>query len=233
MKSLRYLFLFACLFLLSFTGNGQSLSDDLKAISGYLDSAKSVSLQVDIHVYSSRGGSEIYDASASVDRKGAASVTVLGDVEIYEDATWRVDVNHTEKFVAVIKKEAIQKAGKTAGVQFDVRELMKLLGDGSAKAPAIKLVSDAAGVRTYELTGIESLKEVRIVLDMNKKNIRSVTYEYASESDSKGQYIELSYTRFTVNETGKTLRASDYFTVSSKQYQLTARFKGYQLTALL
>ena len=233
MNNLRSLFLLGGLLLSTFTGLGQSLSDDLALISDHLDSARSVSLQVDINVYASRGGSEVYTANASIDKKGAASVTVLGDLEIYEDATWRVDVNHSEKYVAVIKKEAVQKAGKTAGVQFDVKELMKLLGNADTKAPTIRLESDATGIRTYVLTGIENLQEVRIVLDMNKKTIRSVTYEYLKESDSKGQYIELSYTRFTVNETTKTPRSADYFTVSSKQYQLTSRFKGYQLTTLL
>src|SRR3989338_5886275 len=122
---LRLLTLLLVVSLHSLVAYNQNLNDDLKKVVGHLDSAASVSLSVDVKLYTKKGGELMYSTKASIDRKGKSSVTVLGDVEIFNNDDFRVDIDHEEKMMMITpKKEIIKKTKKE--MQFDISDLAKL-----------------------------------------------------------------------------------------------------------
>jgi hypothetical protein len=222
----------SCLLMVCFLSLGvfsQNLNDDLKKIVQHLDSATSVSMSVDVKLYSKKGGDLVYTTKASLDRKGKASLTILGDVEVFDNEDYRVDIDHDEKMVMITpKKEILQKTKKE--MQFDVSDLAKWFEDGSSNKKTT-LVSNTSGIRVYSITGANDFEEVLITLDMNQKSIKHVHYAYSKESEYKGQFIELNYTKFKLNSVDKELKTSSYFTLKSGVYSLSTRLKSYQLSS--
>src|SRR3989344_231445 len=202
---LRLLTLLLVFSLHSLVAYNQNLNDDLKKVVGHLDSAASVSLSVDVKLYTKKGGELMYSTKASIDRKGKSSVTVLGDVEIFNNDDFRVDIDHEEKMMMITtKKEIIKKT---------------------------KLVSNTSGVRVYSITGVEGFEEVLVTLDMNQKSIKHIHYAYAKDSEYNGRFVELNYTKVKLNSVDKELNIASYFTLKSGVYTLGSRFTTYQMTS--
>ncbi|ASS47985.1 MAG: hypothetical protein A3D31_01160 [Candidatus Fluviicola riflensis] len=226
---LRLLTLLLVVSLHSLVAYNQNLNDDLKKVVGHLDSAASVSLSVDVKLYTKKGGELMYSTKASIDRKGKSSVTVLGDVEIFNNDDFRVDIDHEEKMMMITpKKEIIKKTKKE--MQFDISDLAKWFEDEGSSSKTT-LVSNTSGIRVYSITGVEGFEEVLVTLDMNQKSIKHIHYAYAKDSEYNGRFVELNYTKFKLNSVDKELNIASYFTLKSGVYTLGSRFTTYQMTS--
>lgn len=212
-------------------GYGQTLLGDLDRISNHLDSAKSVSLKVKIAVHEKKDAAAFYRTEASIVRKGLTSVTVLGDVEIFDNDQYRVDVDKEEKTVAIIRKSELKQQLKNAGMEFDMQSLSRLLQPekGKKQPYEARLITSDNNMHTYSVTNLQGIREMKVILDMQALSIKSVSYQYAEESAQKGQYIEIEYTGFLINREVTVNGPSDYFLVSDKKYRLSKRFAGYTL----
>jgi hypothetical protein len=210
----------------------QDLQQDLQQIGRSLDSAKSVVMIAQVNVFSRKGGSKVFQTEASLKRMGKESLTVLADQEFYDNTEYSVTIDHEEQAVSVIKKD--EKANKKAlkGMNIDVDALAELLREeeGVKTKPVVKLVSNSGGVKTYEITHIPSVKLVRITLNTTQKKLIEITYEYANESEYKGQYIVINYSRFERDtDISGSLKQSAFFTVSGGKIVLSNRLKTYRL----
>lgn len=210
---------------------GQDLDADLRKIVQHIDSADGLSIETSVKVYARKGGSVIYAANASVHRNAAASLTKLGDQEYYTGKQYDVTVDHEERSVLILKKETPKAKKKKETLEFDASALLELLGDGEKEPKrTVTLVSDQNGKKTYSVSGVPGMKEVRMTLDMHALAIRQVIYEFSEQSENKGQYVTIAYTTFgTDPEVGNLLKTSQYFSESDGRYVLSARLKNYKL----
>lgn len=208
------------------------LSKDLDRIVAHMDSLSSMSIEASVKVYGRKGGSIIYSTNAAVYRNAGGSLTKLGDQEYFIGKNYDVTVDHDEKAVLILKKEP-NKPGKAnkQSVDFDAAALKKLLEPGEKEsARKVKLVSNQNGKKTYSISGVPGMKEVRMVVNMTELSIESVTYEYAEESENKGQYVSVVYTRFKKDaDVSALLQSSNYFSESGGSYVLVPRLKHYKI----
>ena len=210
---------------------GQKLEDDLAKIVAKLDSASSFSMVVDVKLYTSKGGELMYSSNASLEQKGKASVTILGEAEIFNNESVRIDVDHDGKHVSIVSKKKISDKAKKE-MQIDVADILKWLkNEEESKAPTIKLVNAAAAQRTYSITGLDEFAEVRFILDMTNYSIKSIQYTYQKEGEQEGKYVELNYTKFKLNAVERSLSPDSYYTMNGGKCVLTQRFKGYHLSS--
>jgi hypothetical protein len=211
---------------------GQNLDDDLLKIVKHLDTAKTVSLNTDIIVYAKKGGNKVFTANASLKRAEDVSLTSLDDMEYFSNSGYFVTIDHEEKRVSIVKND--QKKQNELLDNFDVKSLRKLIAEESDVKPKIKLISNSNNLRTYSITSVPGVDDVRIVLNMNALAIVSVTYQYSDESEYKGQYIVVNYTTFECNkEVSNSLKQSNFFTISGEKVVLNNRLKEYTLYAEL
>ena len=207
---------------------GQNLDDDLLKIVKHLDTARTVSLDTDIIVYSKKGGNKAFTANASLKRSGEVSLTSLDDMEYFSDNSYFVTIDHEERRVSIVKND--QKKQTELLDNFDVKSLRKLIAEESDVKPKIKLISNTNNLRTYSITSVPGIDDVRIILNMNTLVIVSVTYQYSNESEYKGQYIVVNYTSFECNkEVSSSLKQSNFFTISGGKVVLNNRLKEYTL----
>lgn len=229
-RGIKLLLLLVCV---SRTVSAQDeLSKDLDRIVAHMDSLSSMSIEASVKVYGRKGGSVIYATNAAVYRNAAGSLTKLGDQEYFISKDYDVTVDHDEKAVLILKKSAAQPGkAKKQSVDFDAAALKKLL-EPSEKAPQRKvvLVSNQNGKKTYSVSNVPGMKEVRMVVNMTELSIESVTYEYSEESENKGQYVSVIYTRFKKGaDVSAILQPSNYFSESNGTYVLVPRLKNYKI----
>ncbi|GEM_PF-5457122 len=213
---------------------GQDLTKDLEQIVKNLDSTVSVSIKVNIDVYSRKGGSKTYSSFASMQHQKNSSLNVLAEQVNFENESYQVSVDNEEKSILIIKKtqKKEEKINKQKLAE-DIKKLQKSLFDDEDKVKdtkVVKIVSNSAGVRKYSITKIKDLKEIILVVDMNTNTIKSISYEYTNESEMKGQYILLDYTEFKTGlDLSSQLSTSKYFTESKGTYVLAPAYKTYKL----
>lgn len=223
---IAFCFLFSPIF-------GQDLEKDLTEIGKIMEAASSVSISVDVRMYSSKGGSSRYSGNAKMIRSGESIKSVLGEMEYINTPTFEVRVDHEEKEVLIFKKARVDSnstSPKHEEVEFDIEALKKLMeSEGDQIKPTVKLVSSSAGIKKYSITGVQGVKESVIELDMNTKKLVSVRYEYGSGSE-KGQYVVLNYTKFKYNsDVSSVFNLSKYFTENEGLFVLAPSFKGYNM----
>jgi hypothetical protein len=217
--------------LCSFVGYTQNLNDHLKEIVSKMDSSKSVSLEIDVKMYSKKGSSLVYSSNAAVYKSGVKTKNVLSEMEYVDLGKHTVRIDHEEKAVLIQEKQSISPE-QLASMrdQIDVKELQKLLKKQSSGSNSIvKLKSSTAGIRIYSITGVSEMKEVIIELDIDKSSIRKISYEYG-DSKEPGQYIVLDYTKFDFDhDLSSEFEMTKYFTIENNIYKLSPALAGYIL----
>lgn len=209
----------------------QSLDADLNAIVKRMEAAKSVSIEVKVEMYGKRGGSLLYSSNASIDKMGDFAINKMGEMEFHIQPTCDFKVDHEEKIILVHRKKQSQKPRKIEQLDLDVEQIRKMFKSGDeAVNTKPTLLSDKAGIRTYKISGSSSFKDFIIRLDMNKKCLLEVSYEY--DENNTGQYVVLHYTRFEYDRdlAGK-FDSKNYFTVENNKYVASATLKGYKIYA--
>jgi len=216
------------------TVSAQNLSDDLKAIGQSIDSAKSVVISSKIKVYARKGGEVMYATEASLKRSGEISHTIIDAMEYYDNASYLMSIDHEDKEVTVISKEKNKKKIPN-NAAFDLKSLEKLFEtDESSQKPVVKQLSSVNGIVTYSVSKITGLKELKIVLNTNDRTLVSLSYEYSENSEYKGQYIEVSYTKFELNtDVLGSLKQSNFFTISNSKVVLNSKYKSYTIQSEL
>lgn len=215
---------------LPFYGSTQSLDNDLLAIGKQLDSASSVSLKAEIEVFSQKGGSKTFETTASTKQYGTTTLTVLDDIEYYTDGKYTMTVDHEQKRVAVIASDKKAQQAQADLSKVDIKKLRKMINEESGVKPVIKLIGDQSGIKTYSITNIPGVDEIKMVLNMTKKSIVSIDYKYAQNSDYKGQYITIRYVVFDLNaDIANTLSRGNFFTVENGNVTLKGKYKSYEL----
>lgn len=223
---------FQCLlFFLLCTGwsSGQDLQKDLTAIVSSLDSASSVSIRTSVSVYDHKGGKKLYGAQASLQRNKTAVLSILDDIENYENQDYSVSVDHDDKVMMVAKKDKPKIKAEDLS-KADLKKIQKLLSEerGNAPKPQIKMVSDKEGIRTYAVSGLSGISAMEMTLDMKVLAIQEITYTYSSASG--GQYIEIQYKEFKKGaDLSSTLRQGRYFTLKNGKYVLSQPYTSYEL----
>lgn len=212
---------------------GQDLEKDMAEIGKKMEEASSISIAVDVKVFSKKGGNTVYSGNAALIKSGTNVKSVLGEMEFVNTPSYEVRVDHEEKGVLIFKKESAtdSKVPKSEKVDFDVEALKKLIEseEGSQKKPTIKLVSSAGGLKKYSITGTPGVLEVVMELDMNAKKITTVRFEYG-DANSKGQYVVLSYTKFAYDtDVSSAFVLTNYFTETGNTYTLSSKLKGYHI----
>lgn len=223
-------------FFIGLSSFGQNLDKDVQEIIQNLDSASSVSIKVKVDVYSRKGGAKTFSTTASMQRQKNSFLNILAKQENFENAKYQVSIDHEEKKVLILKKEATAKARAIKeDFENELKKLQKMLekqdkGENVKDSKVVKLVSNVSGVRKYSITNIAEYKEISIVLDLNAKVIKSITYEYSEKSEMKGQYVVLDYSEFKIGgDLSKLLTPSNYFTEANGKYTLVSSLKNYKI----
>lgn len=209
----------------------QDLRADLNQIVGKMDTSSHVSVEVKVSAHSKKGAAVFYSTNASFYKNGKNSFTRLGEQDYLVTPTVEVTVDNEEKAMLVLKKEAEPKSKKSKKekIKFDFKEFEKYLDEDQVKA-VITLVSNSDGVKEYKITNVPELVEMRIVINVNKHSIDKVIYHYKDESQYKGQYIVLDYTKFSYTENNSAkLNPANYYTDINGKIVGVGKYKSYNL----
>ncbi|MCJ8289340.1 MAG: hypothetical protein HRT58_22020 [Crocinitomicaceae bacterium] len=198
-----------------------------------MKTASSISIGVDIKMYSKKGGGLIYKSNASLIKSEESTKSVLAEMEFVNTPLYEVRVDHEERAVLIFKKEKPSDTNlpETEQVEFDVEALKKLIEseESTTKKPTIKLVSSVGGIKKYSIKGSPGISELILELDLTNKKIKSVLIEYGDAS-SKGQYVVLRYSTFTYNtDVTSVFNLTNYFTEKDNNYVLSPKLKGYHI----
>lgn len=222
--------LFVVLFFFALSSHSQSLMEDLKAVSGVLDTAKSVHIQVVCKIYTEQNGQLINTVNTEVVKKGKMSVSVFDDLEVFTNDKYGVYVSGENKSIMLISKSKhnsrIQSVDDKGIDQF-VTWMKKQQTKPSFHA---SLISDEEGLRTYSIKDTEDLKEVLIVINTNNKSIVKISYEYSEASKQKQKYISLNYSKFLINSKEIHLDQADYYIQQSGKFLPGKKYKSYTIT---
>lgn len=219
--------------LISILSFGQDLEKDMAEIAEAMKTASSISIGVDIKMYSKKGGGLIYKSNASLIKSEESTKSVLAEMEFVNTPLYEVRVDHEERAVLIFKKEKPSDTNlpETEQVEFDVEALKKLIEseESTTKKPTIKLVSSVGGIKKYSIKGSPGISELILELDLTNKKIKSVLIEYGDAS-SKGQYVVLRYSTFTYNtDVTSVFNLTNYFTEKDNNYVLSPKLKGYHI----
>lgn len=213
------------------TVHAQDLRTDLNKIVGKMDTSSQVSVEVKVNAYSKKGGAVFYTTNASFYKSGKNTFTRLGEQDYLVTPAVEVTVDNEEKAMLVLKKEDApkNKKGKTEKVKFDFKEFEKYLDEDQVKAE-ISLVSSSNGLNEYKITNVPEITEMRIVINVKSNSIDKVTYHYKDESQYKGQYIVLDYTKFSYSENNSAkLNPANYYSEMSGKIVGVGKYKSYNL----
>lgn len=212
---------------------GQNLEKDMTEIAEAMKTASSLSVGVDIQMYSKKGGSLIYRGNASLAKSKESTKSVLAEMEFVNTPSYELRVDHEEKAVLIFKKETPSDSNlpKSEKVDFDVDALRKLMeGEESSKKPTIKLISSSGGIKKYSIKGSSGISEMIVDLDITNKKIKSVIIEYQNDGGSNGQYLVLNYSKFDYNtDVSSAFDLTNYFTEKDNNYVLSQKLKGYHI----
>lgn len=222
------IFALVCCILVNYTYS-QNIHKDIELISEKMETSTSVNLEVDVKVYSKKGGELIYSSKASAFKMGEAqSKTVLADMEFIQTTDFELKIDHDEKAILIFNKKHTNSS-KNESFEFDLNKLKDLFNTNENKSPSVKLLSNVSNIKKYSITGIPGTKEILITLDVSHLKIISVIYEYGTAKEP-GQYILLNYTKFDFNtDLSSHFDLKKYFSIVSGEYVLNAKFKDYHL----
>jgi hypothetical protein len=222
--------LFVILFFFALPFHSQSLMEDLKAVSGVLDTAKSVHIQVVCKIYTDRDGQLVNTVNTGVLKKGKMSVSTFDDMEVFTNDKYGVYVSGENKSIMLISKskhsDRIQSIDDKGIDQFI--SWMKKQQTKTSFHPV--LITDEGGLRTYSIKDLEDLKEVLIVINTNNKSILNISYEYSESSKQKQKFILLNYSKFLVNSKEIHLDQTDYYIQQSGKFLPGKKYKSYSIT---
>ncbi len=212
---------------------GQDLEKDMAEIADKMKASTSVSIDVDIKMYSNKGGSLIYKGNASLSKSQESMKSVLGEMEFINTPKYEVRVDHEERAVLIFKKEKPSESNmpKSEQVDFDVEALRKLIEneESTSNKPEVKLISTTGEIKKYSIKGSPGISELIVELNSVKKKIVTVRLEYG-DGNSKGQYVVLSYNLFVYDtDVSSDFNLANYFTEKDNNYVLSSKLKGYHL----
>jgi hypothetical protein len=196
-----------------------------------MDTSSHVSVEVKVSAHSKKGAAVFYSTNASFYKSGKSTFTRLGEQDYLVTPAVEVTVDNEEKAMLVLKKEDAPKNKKVKKekVKFDFKEFEKYLDEDQVKAE-ISLVSSSNGLNEYKITNIPEIIEMRIVINVKSNSIDKVTYHYKDESQYKGQYIVLDYTKFSYSENNSAkLNPSNYYSETSGKIVGVGKYKSYNL----
>ena len=220
--------LIALFVFISLSSFGQDLKADFTIISQALDSANSVSMKVVAKTYSSNGGKLLSSTNASIDVSGKKNKNVLGELEFINTEKYFIRIDHEEKAILILKLEKTKKKQKTKSMEIDVEALKKFLEPSTEKKPTIKLVSNYNGAKSYAITGIDGMVEMKIDLNVTTKSISKISYEYGASGGSR--FVLVEYQKFEYDHIDKnTFDLTRYFTIDNNSYKLSELLKGYKI----
>ena len=208
--------------------SAQDLQKDFATIGEKMESASSISIAVDVKMYSSKGGSLGYSSKASSMKMGEYSKSVLGELEFINTPKFELKLDHEERAILIYKRDTTSTSFRELSLEdFDVKKLQKFFEKNQSQPTTeVKLVSAASGVKTYSITGAKGIKEMRVVLNMTSKKISKITYEY----DGSGQYVVLTYSGFDYDkDLSSHFNLDSYFKEVGGKYVLTDKLKNYHL----
>lgn len=221
-------------FLLSLYGWSQDLKADMSVITEKMKASETLLLEVEAKMYNTKGGAMIFQSSAEMMKDGTKMKSKLGEMEFLITDDYEIRIDNEEKSMLILDKSKERKSilpqSKSDLKKFedDIKEIEKLFSENENKV-SIALLSSSGGIKKYSITGIEGIKEVVINLDLNKKSIKSISYEYGSASE-KGQYVVVVYSRFEYDATlGSEFNLSGIFTKNQDNYILQGKYKNYHL----
>lgn len=217
-----------CLFV--YQSHAQSLMDDLKMVSSVLDTAKAVQINVICKIYSKKGGDLTNTVYTGVTRKGKTSVSILDDVEIFTNEKYGVFIDNEHKSIAVLSKSKHASRLKSIGDE-GIDQLVSWMKKHQTKTSFNPvLLSDEEGIRTYSLKNTDDVNEVMISINVIKKCIVKITYEFSESSTQKQKYISLDYSKFLINQKETTINQSDYYIQQSGKILPGNKYKSYSIT---
>ena len=210
-------------------GVSQNLEQDFDEIVRHMTDAKSVSIEVAVEMYNRKGGKVAYSAKAALDKLGENGRTVLAEMEYIRTEDYILKIDKEEKAMLILKKENLKVPENIEMPDIDVEKLKKALIPKSTDAQSVKLISSQNGRKKYSVRGLKGMKEIVVELDLNKKTIVSVRYEYGSENLA-GQYVVLKYEKFAYNTNlANKFDLTSYFKIENNKYVLSPVFKGYKI----
>ena len=208
----------------------QNFEAEMKAIFDKMDTVDNISIVVDVKLYDKKGGKLIYNNESSVLHSKKATITKLGDMEMYKSASYDIQIDHEEKRLLIKKIASKQESFSDVNVK-EIKKLLKLEGVEKSKNPTYKLISNNNGVKTYSMSKTAELVECFITIDTKNEKIQNISYLYTEQGDYDGQYCTLDYKTFTYNSVfSKTqFDLSRYFTLVGGNYKLSTRLSSYKL----
>lgn len=210
----------------------QNLKNDLNQITHRIDSSKQISLEVKACVYGKKGGSMVYSTKASLYRNGDATLTRLAEQDYLVTPNVEVTVDNEEKEILILKKNNSKTVNKTKtkGSSLDLNAINDFLDQQESVKPIITLVSNVNGIKTYRVSNIPDLVEMKVILNMNELTINRIEYHYKESSSYKGQFVSLDYTKFSYNENNSSLlKTSNYYYENDGKVVCSAKYKNYSL----
>lgn len=196
-----------------------------------MDSARSVAIDVNVTMFSSKNGSKVYATGASIYKMQNSYRNVLGEIETIITPDYDIRIDHEDQAVLILDKAKTDKLEKEFNFNVDLEKIKEYFDTVKRKdrSLTVELISNINNLKKYSVKGIDGFKSFEVELDMSNKSIRAVKFEYTNESYS-GQYVVINYTKFEYNkDLAKYFKLSNYFTVQNNKYILNENFKGYQL----
>jgi len=217
-------------FFLAFFGLSQDLEKDFEQIVQKMDSARSIMIDVSVKAYNRKGGQAIYSTKASVIKMEESSKSILGELEILMTPEYDLKIDHEEKAILILKKQDVSKQDLPNFDDLDMKKLRKYFeSDESDVKPKIKLISNEGGIKKYSITNVPDIFEMQIHLNSKTNKLLKLSYEYGN-SNSKGQYVVLNYSKFDYDlDQSKEFDLTNYFTIDGGEYVLNKRLVGYKI----
>lgn len=216
--------------LIPILGFSQNLTEDLNTIVTKIENASSISIKVNVKVYSDKNGSLIYSTTSSIDHSDKGTLTKLGEMERLINTNKTIVIDHDEKIVSIQNN---QNASQVDLSDVNVKELKNLIenNEDTLNTPIFKLVDVNSGIREYVISNVEGITECKITLDHNKDKILKVTYDYSKDGPYNGQYIVLEYNSMEYNReyADDYFNVNKYYVINNGKYELVNSVKKYSL----
>lgn len=206
----------------------QNLEKEMNAIFSKMDSSTSVSLSVKVDAFSKKGGKNLYSTICVLEKQNKKSYTRMDDMEFINAHGYSIQIDNSEKYF-YIHNAAKEKKNN---FDIDVKSLKKYFeADNDEKKPSsiIKLLKDADGIKTYQITGNSDFSELLIELDTKNLKLKKIVYIYPEKSESSAKYIVIDYQKFNFNKSNFNFDLNQFFSVSNGKYKLNTKYSSYKL----
>lgn len=212
------------------TASGQDLDADLKLIADAIESAKSVAIEAEVHMYSRKNGPKVYTAGGALYKSGQSVLNTIGGYKSLQTSKYYVQVDEEERIMLVLDRSKTDRALEKKMPEMDVRELRKLYAEKDSESNIkITLVSASDGRKKYKISGVSGVVEVEIELDITKKALVMVSYSYDNELYS-GQYVVVNYSKFLYDSDLEShFNPQNYFVVQNSKIIPAKKYTGYKI----